>query len=588
MTRALEGSIDVAAALRTAEHGVARAIVRLVPFAIPSCTVMPAPCVVQCPETRPAEGGGMPGHGRVISGLLAGGLPVAVLVILALPRAIGFPLSRDELATATFASLTPGEQATAVTVVDAVAAPYYTLVRAVVTVLPGDLGLRLPSLVATAVAVVTICVLAGRWWGANSAVAAAALLAANPLIVALAATARPAAIATACVALALLFADIASSAQGRTAVVAWVGFVAATVAAGLMHLFSLLAVVPVIALALGRSRRAAVECLVAGVASAVLIGPFVWWASSQSGQVSWIPAVEVPVALAILSNLVTSPDRLALDVIDALGLVAIALGLTAALVIAARGRQIDHIVRLTFAVGVAILPWLTLLAVSAVSPVLRTGYLVPSAIGVALVGASLVRATRPFGANFAGSRLGVRFVGAALLAVILASTIPANVRAAAVGYRHDDFPGLIGELVARADTGDLVAVVERRHETGLATGVARYSSDEAFGSEVRKRLAAASAAPIDLRHIVAKSPLQTTPSPAGTWPSDSCSAWVVSSGELSDREMHLLHRMGIVTAVHQGGSHQFGALRLTPARCDREAKDQFSMLAGGGIRPSDR
>jgi hypothetical protein len=536
---------------------------------IPQRTVMPAPRVVQCLETRFAERGGMPGCGRLLSGDLAVGLPAALLVMLALPRALGFPLSRDELATATFASLTPGEQATAVTLVDAVAAPYYLLVHAVISVLPGDLGIRLPSLVATAVAAVAVGVLARRWWGVNSGAAAAALLATNPLMVALAATARPAAIATACVALALLCADIATSARGPTAVVAWVGFVAATVAAGVMHLFSLLAVVPVIALALRGSRRAAVGCLLAAVASAGVIGPFAWWASSQAGQVSWIPAVEAPVALAILSNLVTSPDRLAIDIIDALVLVAIALGTAAALVIAARARQIDPIVRLTFAAGVAVLPWLTLLAVSAVSPVLRTGYLAPSTIGVALLGASLVRSTASVGAISVRHRIGVRFVGAALLTVILASTIPANVRAASAGFRHDDFPGLTGELVTQAEPGDIVAVMQRRHETGLAAGVARYAGDEAFGSEVRQRLAAASALPIEVRQVVATAPLQTAQTSARAWPPGSCSAWVVSSGELSNEEAHLLGQLGIVTAGDGGESDRFGGLRLTPARCDR-------------------
>ena len=511
----------------------------------------------------------MPGYGRLISGLLAVGLPAALLVMLALPRAIGFPLSRDELATATFASLSPGEQATAVTLVDAVAAPYYLLVHAVTSVLPGDLGIRLPSLVATAVAAVAVGVLAGRWWGVHSGAAAAALLAANPLMVALAATARPAATATVCVALALLCADIAISARGRTAVLPWVGFVAATVGAGVMHLFSLLAVVPVIALALPRGRRAAVSCLLAAVASAGVIGPFAWWASLQTGQVSWIPAVEVPVALAILSNLVTSPDRLALDVIDALGLVAIALGTGAALVIAARARQIDPIVRLIFAIGVAVLPWLTLLAVSAVSPVLRTGYLAPSTIGVALLGASLVRAEAPDGADRVRHRIRARFVGAALLACILASTIPANVRAASAGFRHDNFPGLANELLAHAEPGDVVVIVQRRHETGLAAGVARYAGDEAFASEVRQRLAAASALSAEVRHVVTTAPLQTTQTPARAWPPNSCSAWVVSAGELRDDDVQLLRRLGIVTAVDDSGSHRFGGLRLTPATCDR-------------------
>ncbi|RXZ70253.1 hypothetical protein ESP51_10165 [Agromyces albus] len=489
--------------------------------------------------------------------------------MLALPRAIGFPLSRDELATATFASLSPGEQATAVTLVDAVATPYYLLVHAVTSVLPGDLGIRLPSLVATAVAAVAVGVLAGRWWGVHSSAAAAALLAANPLMVALAATARPAATATVCVALALLCADIAISARGQSAVVPWVGFVAATVGAGVMHLFSLLAVIPVIALALRRGRRAAVSCLLAAVASAVVICPFAWWASSQTGQVSWIPAVEAPVALAILSNLVTSPDRLALDVLDALGLVAIALGTGAALVIAARARQIDPIVRLTFAFGVAVLPWLTLLAVSAVSPVLRTGYLAPSTIGVALIGASLVRVEAPDGAAWVRHRIGARFVGAVLLAGILASTIPANVRAASAGFRHDDFPGLASELLAHAEPGDMVAVVQRRHETGLAAGVARYAGDEAFGSEVRQRLAAASALSAEVRQIVATAPLQTTQTPARAWAPNNCSAWVVSAGELRDDDVHLLRRLGIVKAVDDGESRRFGGLRLTPARCDR-------------------
>lgn len=518
--------------------------------------------------TRRASPGSPSAFGAAWRALLAFGLPAALLVVLALPRALGFPLSRDELATAEFASLTPGELATAVTSVDAVAAPYYLLVHAVIGVLPGDLGIRVPSLIAAAAAVVFTGMLAGRWWGVTAGAAAATVLAVNPLTVALAATARPAAIATACVALALLCADIATSARGRSEVAAWAGFAAATVAAGIMHLFSLLAVMPAVALALGRSRRAALGSLLAALASVVMIGPFAWWASSQSGQVSWIRAVEPSVALAILGNVVTSPDRLALDVPDTLGLAAIVCGTAAALLIAMRAAQSDRIVRLAAAAGVAVLPWLTLLTVSVVSPVLRTAYLAPSAIGVALLGASLAGAAASVDTKSMRHGVGVQFVAAALLAVILASTIPANVRAASAGFRHDDFRGLADELLAHAEPGDLVALVQRRHETGLTAGVARYAGDDALGREVEERLAAASAVPIEVRHIAATAPLRTARATAGVSHADGCSAWVVSSGALSDEEARLLRQFGVDPAVDRGGPHEFGGLRLTPAGCD--------------------
>ena len=164
--------------------------------------------------------------------------------------------------------------------------------------------------------------------------------------------------------------------------------------------------------------------------------------------------------------------------------------------------------------------------------------------------------------------VGVQFVAAALLAVILALTIPASVRAASAGFRHDDFRGLADELLAHAEPGDLVALVQRRHEKGLTAGVARYAGDDALGREVEERLAAASAVPIEVRHIAATAPLQTARATAGVSHADGCSAWVVSSGALSDEEARLLRQFGVDPAVDRGGPHEFGGLRLTPAGCD--------------------
>ncbi len=461
-------------------------------------------------------------------------VPAAVLATLASIRAVHLPPSRDEMATAMFASLSSDGLLRAVHHVDTVVAPFYALEALADPLVPGGaIGLRVPSIVASVVTVFVVVALARRWWGAAPALVAGLAFATNPLTLQMATTARPYACATLAVALAAWSASVAIDSTGRRAAIRWTAYSGCVIAVGLLHLFAILAVLPLSILTAGRGRRALVSLAVAtGVAFAVLL-PFAMAAASQRAQVAWIPPPDAVQAVGTLANLVRSPELIGLGPADVAACALVA-GLTIAGLAAALGRaraarkhlspvqvlEPAHrdLPRLIAALALTVVPWSALLLVSiAVVPVLRTAYVAPSVVGLSLLLAGSVRAVTvrlairdP--AQPAESGRGPRFarasIGAAVTAVLVLA-VASGAAGAATRFWQDDFPSLGAAVSAAVTPGDLLVVVQRHHETGLAGGVARTVGDDAYAAATMRRLTLGTQPTVEVRRVTALDPLRT-------------------------------------------------------------------------------
>ncbi len=438
-------------------------------------------------------------------------VPAAVLATLATIRATRLPLSRDEVATEMFASLPPDGLLRAMQHVDTVVAPFYALETLALALVPGDaIALRIPSILAALVTVFVVSALAGRWWGTGPALVAGLAFATNPLTLQMATTARPYACAALAVALAAWSASLAIDSTGRRAAIRWAAYSACLIAVGLLHLFAILAVLPLVILTAGRGRRALASFAAAtGVAGALLL-PFAVAAASQREQVAWIPPPDAVRAVGTLANLVRSPERIGLGPADAaacalvvgLAIAGLAVALRAARAARVPGNTVHalepsgtDVPRLIAALALTLLPWSALLVVSvAVVPVLRTAYVAPSVVGLSLLLAGSVRVLSSrfpvrSPADRTGSRRAAQFARAstgAAAAAVLALAATSGAAGTATRFWQDDFPSLGAAVSAAVTPGDLLVVVQRHHETGLAGGVARIVGDDAYAAETRR------------------------------------------------------------------------------------------------------
>ncbi len=504
-------------------------------------------------------------------------VPAFVMAVLGGARAIGLSLSRDEMATMMFAALSPAELGRAVMHVDAVLAPYYAVAGVASALVPGDAGLRLPSLVAAVATTVAVTGLARRWWGTTSGLVAGIVFATNPLAVQMAATARPYALAILAVVLAVLAADRAALAAGR-GVGRWAAYAACVVAAGLMHLFAILAVLPVAILCGARGRRSLVRFAAATVAAGLVLLPFTLLATSQRAQVGWIEAPDAATAARILTNVVAYRSAGPADVTDVvvyaltggLAVLGIVLTVRAALT---HGDRIG-LARMATALGMAIAPWAVLLVVSlTVVPALRTAYLAPSVLGVALVVAGSVHAVvassagRRRAPDAAADRVArsrrtvVAGVVIAAQVLFVGTSTLADTRAT---WWQDDFRGLAEVVDQRARPGDVLVVVQRHHETGLAGGLARYAGDATYARELADRLPDGAQPLVDVRRVVGTAPLRTedvtgrATAPAGR-------VWLVTTrSPLTGREFAALEQSGFacVSDASPESAWRFGGVRL--------------------------
>lgn len=498
-------------------------------------------------------------------GIASVALPGALVLILATVIAVRTPLWRDEIASLSFAQLPLPDLLSAVGHVDAVLAPYYLLSSAGQAVLPGAVGLRLPSVLAAALTATVVAVIARRWWGDAAALAAGLMVGLNPLSLQLAATGRPYALATLFVALALLAMTTATGPRGarRGDVLRWAGYAAAVAAAGLMHLFALLAL-PAFAV-LAASRRALGRWLLASAAAVAVVVPVALLAASQSAQVAWIPRPDARSAAGSLASTLTyrregafeRPELVAVAILLVVAVVTVTL--TLRMPRPARARELALLAcSLTLACG----PWAILLAISVTAtPYLRTTYLAPGVIGWGLlVGAAAARL-----GTWQSGRSAVR--RAVAIVVVAAPIVSAAVFSAPVlaqEWRVDDFPGLAQRLSGEVAAGDTLLVVQLYNEVGVASGVARAGGDEGWVSALQSDLTTGTQPVISVRRVDSVDPLHTTASGDG----DAERAWVVyTRGAFTpDEARRALADSGCGDAS-LAPEESFGILRLIPAGC---------------------
>ncbi len=238
------------------------------------------------PRTLPDDERGAAARPRGVTVLLP---PALLALVLGLWGAAELSFWRDEGVTAAVTSRTVPEIFRFLGNLDAVHGTYYLLLHPVAAVFgTGELALRLPSAVATALAAAGVAQLGRRLLSSPAAGLVAGLLYAGaPYASRFAHEARPYAMATALAVLAtLLFLRARERGSGGR----YCAYGCALVALGMVHLFALL-IVPaqLVTLLWAGEGRAHVRRWLATVAVvAAVLSPLVVVAATQRGQGSWL------------------------------------------------------------------------------------------------------------------------------------------------------------------------------------------------------------------------------------------------------------------------------------------------------------
>ena len=247
------------------------------------------------PGTDAARAGGW--RARAARYAPAGAAALAMVVLGWWGLARDSAMGNDEVATRWAALLSLRALAHLLNNQDAVHGLYYLLMHLWAAAGSSPEVLRIPSVLAMAVAVALVAVLTRRLTGSGRAALFAGLvMALTPMISFYAQTARSYAMVLACVVGATLVLVRALGAEvagtgGRSAERWWLGYAALIVLGGYLNEMSLLALaahaVTVLAARYGRQvvRRWAVTAVVSGV----LVGPLVLLSIRQNGEVRWIP-----------------------------------------------------------------------------------------------------------------------------------------------------------------------------------------------------------------------------------------------------------------------------------------------------------
>ena len=450
--------------------------------------------------------------------------PALLAVVLGVQRSAVMPLWRDEFATRLYASLSPADLFRATAHVDAVLTPYYLLMHALSGATGLGMGMRIPSLVAFGVAVAGVALLALCWFGPGrpgtvGALVAGTAVATNGVLISQAANARPYALATMFVVLAVLGLELAR--RGRL-IAGGVGFAACAAAAVALQPFAALMLVATVALAAGRGRRAVLLWLGVSVPWVVVAGAMLWSGRGQAGQLAWVAVPGFDAILRTLGALagapVAAPALVAAIVVAGVA----ALGLVALIAL--------HCARaaVVFALLAAFLPTVALSVASVtVHPVLDVRYVTWSCTGTALLlGGAASAAVRAF-----PRRAHRRWpaIGGALVAVLVA--VSSTVTAIAwvdPPARKDDFPATVARIDRDARLGDLVVVVQRYEQGGVAFGMALAAGDDVYAREIVRDVTRGARTVLDLRRVVGRDPLRTVPAAPGEAAGDGRTLWIVS------------------------------------------------------------
>lgn len=396
-------------------------------------------------------------------------LPPALLTLAVTLTGLGSAqLWRDELATWSAATRSPGELARLAGTIDAATGPYYLLMHGW-TRFAGDstIALRLPAVLAMTVAAGLLAVLGAALVDRRAGLFAGLLFAVLPGTSRYGQEARPYALATMLAVLATL---LLVTALRRPSWARWAGYAAAVTALGLIHLIALtlLAAHALVVLVAwwcgpagagvatvadrpdGRDRRLW-RWVVAVVPVALVAGPLLVKArAQQSRQLNWVH-------LARLDDLSALPGGVAQS-----GVVGGLLVGVAALGVARLGR------RALLPLSAVLLPVLLLFAAGAVVPLWVPRYLV---------------FVVPFACLLAGAALGAVAAPAALAVVVLAGLLGLPDQAA-LRRTHEwprsapvDYAGAARVIAEGQRPGDAVVYSPRHSWLFLDLGIEYHLGD---------------------------------------------------------------------------------------------------------------
>ncbi|MEW2451323.1 glycosyltransferase family 39 protein [Streptomyces parvulus] len=353
---------------------------------------------------------------------------------------------RDEAATWQVALRSAADIGHMLGRVDVVHGLYYLLMHGLFTCFgPGTTTLRLPSVLAMAVAAACVTVIGRRLAGARAGLVGGLALGLVPAVQFYLQEGRPYALITAGAGLSTLL--LVTLLQGRGRTPHWAAYAAALLVCGLLNWLSLL-ILPAHAATLVWARATPAVLRRWAAASAVAVAgvlPLILFSRRQSGQVSWIPP--------LTWHMMIGP------------VVLLAIGALCALLSRPRAGRLS-----VAAVGLPLLavPHLALAALSLVRPLFLDRYVLFSMLGLALlIGAGLSAAAATLGSRFprASSWLVPVVVTAAVVALLpqaLAKRSPAS--------RVDDVLAAAADVSRVKRPGDAVVFIPAaRRDTALVS-----------------------------------------------------------------------------------------------------------------------
>ncbi|MEV7394139.1 glycosyltransferase family 39 protein [Streptomyces sp. NPDC091215] len=342
---------------------------------------------------------------------------------------------RDEAATWQVAQRSTAEIWHMLGNVDVVHGLYYLLMHVLFECFgPSTTTLRMPSVLATAVAAVCVAVIGRRLGGAWAGLAGGMTLGLLPAVQFYLQEGRPYALVAAGAGISTLL--LVTAIQRRVPARHWVAYGIAVLLMGLLNWLSLMILTAHLATLLWSrvGRAVLVRWAVAAGCATIGVLPLIVFSSGQSAQVSWIPP--------LTWHMLIGPGVL------------LAIGGACALPDRARAGRLS-----AAAVGLPLLglPQLGLVALSLVEPLFLDRYVLYSMLGLALlIGAAVGAAVRAAAPRFPAAS---GWILPVVLAVAVSALLPQSLAKRSPGSRVDDVLAVASDVRHLKRTGNAVLFV---------------------------------------------------------------------------------------------------------------------------------
>lgn len=338
--------------------------------------------------------------------------------------------------------------------VDAVHGLYYLLMHELFACFgPGTTTLRLPSVLAMAVAAACVAVIGHRLSGAWAALGGGLALGLLPAVQFYLQEGRPYALVAAGAGISTLL--LVTGIEGRGRPRRWAAYGATVLLCGLLNWLSLL-ILPAHAATLVRARagrRTRGHWAVAAAAAVAGVLPLILFSRGQSGQISWIPP--------LTWHMLIAPSVL------------LAIGGFGALLDRPREPRAGRLSTAAVALPLLAVPQIALIGLSLIQPLFLDRYVLFSLLGLALlIGSAIEAAVRGAAPRFPRAS---RWILPVIVMVAVAALLPQSLSKRSPGSRVDDVLAVAAEVRRVKEAGDGVLFVPAaRRDTELV-------SPEAFG-----------------------------------------------------------------------------------------------------------